>query len=88
MVSDFAHVGFTAEIPHLQPGLSGPISRRGLPGSTNEQFQVLPRPFVYLVRLTNHCRLGASLARNLAGNPDSPQAVIFLASITDVMMGS
>ena len=26
--------------------------------------------------------------RNLAGNPDSPQAVIFLASITDVMMGS
>ena len=26
-------------------------------------------------------------ARNLAGNPDSPQAVIFLASITDVMMG-
>ena len=25
--------------------------------------------------------------RNLAGNPDSPQAVIFLASITDVMMG-
>ena len=31
----------------------------------------------------NHCT-----ARNLAGNPDSPQAVIFLASITDVMMGS
>ena len=28
------------------------------------------------------------IARNLAGNPDSPQAVIFLASITDVMMGS
>ena len=27
-------------------------------------------------------------ARNLAGNPDSPQAVIFLASITDVTMGS
>ena len=27
-------------------------------------------------------------SRNLAGNPDSPQAVIFLASITDVMMGS
>ena len=27
-------------------------------------------------------------ARNLAGNPDSPQAVIFLTSITDVMMGS
>ena len=26
--------------------------------------------------------------RNLAGNPDSPQAVIFLTSITDVMMGS
>ena len=26
--------------------------------------------------------------RNLAGNPESPQAVIFLASITDVMMGS
>ena len=26
--------------------------------------------------------------RKLAGNPDSPQAVIFLASITDVMMGS
>ena len=26
--------------------------------------------------------------RNLAGNPDYPQAVIFLASITDVMMGS
>ena len=25
--------------------------------------------------------------RNLAGNPDSPQAVIFLTSITDVMMG-
>ena len=29
-----------------------------------------------------------SKPRNLAGNPDSPQAVIFLASITDVMMGS
>ena len=29
-----------------------------------------------------------SIPRNLAGNPDSPQAVIFLASITDVMMGS
>ena len=28
------------------------------------------------------------IPRNLAGNPDSPQAVIFLASITDVMMGS
>ena len=27
-------------------------------------------------------------SRKLAGNPDSPQAVIFLASITDVMMGS
>ena len=27
-------------------------------------------------------------ARKLAGNPDSPQAVIFLTSITDVMMGS
>ena len=27
-------------------------------------------------------------ARNLAGNPDSPQAVISLTSITDVMMGS
>ena len=27
-------------------------------------------------------------SRNLAGNPDSPQAVIFLTSITDVMMGS
>ena len=27
-------------------------------------------------------------ARNLAGNPDSPQAVIFLTSMTDVMMGS
>ena len=26
--------------------------------------------------------------RNLAGNPDSPQAVIFLASFTNVMMGS
>ena len=26
--------------------------------------------------------------RNLAGNPDSPQAAIFLTSITDVMMGS
>ena len=26
-------------------------------------------------------------SRNLAGNPDSPQAVIFLTSITDVMMG-
>ena len=26
--------------------------------------------------------------RNAAGNPASPQAVIFLASITDVMMGS
>ena len=25
--------------------------------------------------------------RNLAGNPDSPQAAIFLTSITDVMMG-
>ena len=31
---------------------------------------------------------GNSLPRKLAGNPDSPQAVIFLASITDVMMGS
>ena len=30
----------------------------------------------------------AAVARNLAGNPDSPQAVIFLTSITDVMMGS
>ena len=28
------------------------------------------------------------MPRNLPGNPDSPQAVIFLASITDVMMGS
>ena len=27
------------------------------------------------------------IPRNLAGNPDSPQAVIFLASITDVIMG-
>ena len=33
-------------------------------------------------------RHGEKAARNLAGNPDSPQAVIFLASITDVMMGS
>ena len=32
--------------------------------------------------------ISVSDARNLAGNPDSPQAVIFLASITDVMMGS
>ena len=31
---------------------------------------------------------GAWPARKLAGNPDSPQAVIFLASIIDVMMGS
>ena len=33
-------------------------------------------------------QLGFCYPRNLAGNPDSPQAVIFLASITDVMMGS
>ena len=33
-------------------------------------------------------RVRYSGARNLAGNPDSPQAVIFLASITDVTMGS
>ena len=32
--------------------------------------------------------LNVSPPRNLAGNPDSPQAVIFLASITDVTMGS
>ena len=31
---------------------------------------------------------GAIHPRNLAGNPDSPQAVIFLTSITDAMMGS
>ena len=31
---------------------------------------------------------GSRFPRKLAGNPDSPQAVIFLTSITDVMMGS
>ena len=33
-------------------------------------------------------RAGGAPPRNLAGNPDSPQAAIFLTSITDVMMGS
>ena len=39
---------------------------------------------------SQHCRGPVDRAdpRNLAGNPDSPQAVIFLTSITDVMMGS
>ena len=39
-------------------------------------------------RLVEFLEVNAGDARNLAGNPDSPQAVIFLASITDVMMGS
>ena len=37
---------------------------------------------------TNIVRNGIPIPRNLAGNPDSPQAVVFLTSITDVMMGS
>ena len=58
----------------------GDVSRLGdgsgrlyVPFSKTDQFSV--GEYVYL-------------SRNLAGNPDSPQAVIFLASITDVMMGS
>ena len=31
---------------------------------------------------------GGGVSRNGAGNPNSPQAVIFLTSITDVMMRS
>ena len=43
----------------------------------------------YLYKLDNDDEwVHISTARNLAGNPDSPQAVVFLTSITDVMMGS
>ena len=32
--------------------------------------------------------MGRMEPRNLAGNPDSPQAVVFLTSIIDVIVGS
>ena len=34
-----------------------------------------------------NCRCNTSGARNLAGNPDSPQAVVFLTSIIDETVG-
>ena len=60
----------------IQPNFPTYASRRTF---FREEFDSV---LTYLENLTNNP------PRNLAGNPDSPQAVVFLTSITDVMMGS
>ena len=71
------------EMPlRLFQGLSVALTH-GVPWGTRWKFAFSPGS----ARL-HECCLGMLPARNGAGNPDSPQAVIFLTSITDVMMRS
>ena len=56
-----------------------------MPASSALLMPAVVRPTVVTLDLS---RSFLTAPRNLAGNPDSPQAVIFLMSITDVMMGS
>ena len=46
------------------------------------------REFEKAVANPKYDTVAISGPRNLAGNPDSPQAVVFLTSIIDVIVGS
>ena len=57
-----------------------------MPGAFHPAIHQVPGQLLVVVTFRQRSSLTKESARNLAGNPDSPQAVVFLTSIIDIIV--